>query len=177
MPELRPRLMDLGRLTMLVQDFPAQLLVTVAHSGAVGVKNADVDWAAVTELNGQASHTLWRTLEPDEADFRKSIELLEHSLALAPGQPLVLKELTTLYAFAERWEDAVVAWRRYLKIESEDAEGYKKLGDALKKLQRMREAVEAYNRALELAPDSDDIRAARAEAIKPPPSKLEHPRP
>ncbi len=74
----------------------------------------------------------------------------------------VKKQLTdqaVKLAVSGRWQEAVQVNREYLRIIGEEAEAYNRLGKALSELGQVQEALDAYQRALEL--DSTNLIAKR----------------
>lgn len=75
------------------------------------------------------------------------------------------------YAMQSRWEDAIAANRAIISVFPEEPEAYNRLGKALGETGKIKEAREAYQKALELEPGNmiarknlDRLATARAKA-------------
>ena len=64
----------------------------------------------------------------------------------------VLPERAIALAMQNRWQEAVDTNRTLLKLDPNDADAYNRLGKALLELGNIREAYDAYARAVELSP-------------------------
>ncbi len=64
----------------------------------------------------------------------------------------VLPERAIALAMQNRWREAADVNRTILKIDPNDADAYNRLGKALLELGQIREAYDAYSRAVELSP-------------------------
>ncbi|MDE3095957.1 MAG: tetratricopeptide repeat protein [Chloroflexota bacterium] len=83
----------------------------------------------------------------------------------------VRTEQAIQFAMQSRWDDAITANRAILTAFPEDAEAYNRLGKALSERGKIKEAREAYQKALELEPTNtiarknlERLAAARAKA-------------
>jgi hypothetical protein len=83
----------------------------------------------------------------------------------------VRTEQAIQYAMQSRWDDAITANQAIIERFPEEPEAYNRLGKALSEVGRIKEAREAYQRALELEPGNaiarknlDRLAAARAKA-------------
>jgi Tfp pilus assembly protein PilF len=83
----------------------------------------------------------------------------------------VRTEQAIQYAMQSRWDDAINANQAIIERFPEEPEAYNRLGKALSEVGRIKEAREAYQRALELEPGNtiarknlDRLAAARAKA-------------
>lgn len=73
----------------------------------------------------------------------------------------VLSEHAVKLAVQNRWEEAVTVNRKILELFPEDVEAWNRLGRALTELGKYSEALEAYQRALELDPNNTIARKNR----------------
>ena len=83
----------------------------------------------------------------------------------------VRTEQAIQYAMQSRWDDAITANRAIIAAFPDEPEGYNRLGKALSETGKIKEAREAYQRALELEPTNtiarknlDRLATARAKA-------------
>src|SRR5437899_11260305 len=75
------------------------------------------------------------------------------------------------FAMQSRWQDAISANRQIIAVFPEEADAYNRLGKALSETGKIKEAREAYQRALEIEPGNsiarknlDRLASARAKA-------------
>jgi tetratricopeptide (TPR) repeat protein len=83
----------------------------------------------------------------------------------------VRTEQAIQYAMQSRWDDAITANRAIIAVFPDEPEAYNRLGKALSETGKIKEAREAYQRALELEPTNtiarknlDRLASARAKA-------------
>ena len=76
-------------------------------------------------------------------------------------------EQAVQFAAQSRWEDAIAANRAILAAFPEDAEAYNRLGKSLGETGKIKEAREAYQKALEIEPTNSIARENLERAETP----------
>ena len=99
-----------------------------------------------------------------EGDPAGAIEALTQALRFNPNDPNIHKELASVYAAQGRADDAFCELMAALLIDRRDAGGHSAIGQLYLDSGRDREAVAAFNRALELMPGYYETRYALATA-------------
>lgn len=89
----------------------------------------------------------------------RAVAILGKALSLADdaARPLILNRLGVLHFRAARYEEACRYYREAIAARPDRFEFHVNLGNALTQLQRMEEALAAYVKANELAPDNPGI--------------------
>ncbi|HEX6850145.1 MAG TPA: protein kinase, partial [Candidatus Polarisedimenticolaceae bacterium] len=103
-------------------------------------------------------YELVRLGKRDEA-AAEYLKVLEYQ----PDHPSAMNNLASIYLYSGRWLDAVPLYRKILASRP-DADAASNLGTALYFLDRMPEAIEAYARAVELAPGVPEHKRNLADA-------------
>ncbi len=85
--------------------------------------------------------------------WRNSMVLFNHALDAWPENALAYKNLGTLLAGEQRYEQAMEAYRKGLAVNPKDSELHASLGSALVALGRGEEALAEYRAAVAIAPD------------------------
>jgi Tfp pilus assembly protein PilF len=82
----------------------------------------------------------------------------------------VRTEQAIQFAMSSRWDDAIAANKSIIAVFPEEADAYNRLGKALSEIGKIKEAREAYTRALEIEPNNmiarknlDRLASARAK--------------
>ncbi|HIE53512.1 MAG TPA: tetratricopeptide repeat protein [Armatimonadetes bacterium] len=88
----------------------------------------------------------------EQGNYGRALELLEELAAQGSRPPEVLRHLAETYLHLERWAEAEATARAYLKLQSQEAEGYYLLGQALGEQGQKEAARSALTRALSLDP-------------------------
>ena len=103
-------------------------------------------------------NNLAAVLERD-ADYDGARSIAERGAQEDPGVAQLHKNLGDLYYRAARYDDALEAYVRATKVDSElGADLYLKLGNIRLRRQEREEAVRCWERALELDPDNAIVR-------------------
>jgi len=96
-----------------------------------------------------------------EKKYDEALGKFQAAVALKPGDPVLLNNLSFLYYVLGRYEDAVTNLQKTLEIDPKRKEAHENLGDAYLKMGKRAEAKREYEQFLALAPTS-----SRAEEIK-----------
>jgi tetratricopeptide (TPR) repeat protein len=99
-----------------------------------------------------------------EGDPAGAIEALTQALRFSPNDPNIHNELASVYAAQGRADDAFCELMAALLIDRRDAGAHSAIGQLYLDSGRDREAVAAFNRALELMPGYYETRYALATA-------------
>jgi Flp pilus assembly protein TadD len=106
---------------------------------------------------GMSYAALDRKPESDD-EYKKAIELFKKKVDDDPKDAAAFFYLGEAYNFLHRDEDATRNYRQATQLNEKDEEAWYQLGMSLIKLARYTEAVNAFQKALEL--DSNDYRAS-----------------
>ena len=86
--------------------------------------------------------------------WQDSITLFDHALKVTSGNYMAHKAIAVaLTDDAERYEEAVVHCRKAIELDPQDSAPYYNLGNALYKLGKAGDAIEAYREAIKIKPD------------------------
>jgi tetratricopeptide (TPR) repeat protein len=105
---------------------------------------------------GMSYAALDRKPESDD-EYKKSVELFKKKVESDPKDASAFFYLGEAYNFLHRDEDATRNYREATRLNEKDEEAWYQLGMSLIKLARYSEAVNAFQKALEL--DANDYRA------------------
>lgn len=141
-----PILMHLGRLRYRVPRFP---VFHVRNHRDIAL--SDADWAQIT-MHVRDAQVMQRRGDTPEA-IRALIRVLE----LAPEQPAALMVLTELYMQVNAYDEAVRALQLFQRIEPEEFEGYSRMGDALLGAGKSSGALQQFQKAVALNPESPQL--------------------
>ena len=89
--------------------------------------------------------------------WRNSLGLFEYMLSKAPNSPTLHNNLGMVYGELGRYQDAVEALKRAIRIQPDLAEVHYNLGNAYQRLGRYQDAVEPYKQALRIKPDYAEV--------------------
>lgn len=106
---------------------------------------------------GMSYAALDRKPESDD-EYKKAIELFKKKIEADPKDASSVFYLGEAYNFLHRDEDATRNYREATRLNEKDEEAWYQLGMSLIKLARYSEAVNAFQKALEL--DANDYRAS-----------------
>jgi len=84
--------------------------------------------------------------------WQDSITLFDHALKVTSGNYMAHKAIAVTDD-AERYEEAVVHCRKAIELDPQDSAPYYNLGNALYKLGKAGDAIEAYREAIKIKPD------------------------
>jgi tetratricopeptide (TPR) repeat protein len=100
-----------------------------------------------------------------EGDVTAAVDVLARAIPLTPNDPNIHKELASAYATQGRADEAFCELMAALLIDARDAHAHAAVGQLYLDTGREREAVTAFNRALELTPDRYEVRYSLATAL------------
>jgi TolB-like protein/predicted Zn-dependent protease len=112
---------------------------------------------------GEAHSALATVLEA-EFDFARAAVEHERALALSPGNAFVLRFSAAFFSHVGRSDMGIANAQRSLALDPLNPRAYNSLAGALLDARRGREAIDAYNRALLLDPNSDSVATTRGYA-------------
>jgi spermidine synthase len=141
-----PILTHLGRLRYRVPRFP---VFGVESDPSIAL--SDANWRQITMnvRRAQVMHRQGNTLE--------AIRNLIRVLQLAPAQPAALMVLADLYMQVNAYDEAAAALRNFQLLEPDESSGYIRMGDAFLGQGKSREALQQYQQAIALDPDSSQL--------------------
>jgi TolB-like protein/Tfp pilus assembly protein PilF len=102
-----------------------------------------------------SGHGLLSVFYALKREYEKSIAEAERAVALDPGGASVHNLYAISLNYACRWEDAIPMFQKALRLDPVGTTGlYLNFGNALRNTGRFEEAVSAYKKALQRAPDN-----------------------
>lgn len=119
---------------------------------------------AVDPLSSRA-HALLGAAILASGDFRLSIEEFRTALTLDPNEAMAIAGLAMVDFYENRTADALVKLRRAVAIDGNEPDYVFSLGQAAARTERYREAADAYERFLVIAPRTDADRRARIRGL------------
>lgn len=119
---------------------------------------------AVDPLSARA-HSLLGSAILASGDFRLSIEEFRTALTLNPNDAMAIFGLAMVDFYENRMADAMVKLRRAASIDSDEPDYVFSLGQAAARSERYKEAADAYERFLIIAPRTDAERRARIRGL------------
>lgn len=90
----------------------------------------------------------------DAREYAKAIEACKKAMAMEPKNERANFYLAVSYDQSEQWENAVKAWNNYIPLVKPSPTQFILLGDAHRYLKHYDEALNAYQKALNLKPDT-----------------------
>ena len=111
------------------------------------------------------AHALLGSVVLATGDFRLSIEEFRTALTLNENESMAIAGLAMIDFFENRNADCVARLRRAISIEGEEPDYIFNLGQAAARAQRYKEAADAYERFLLIAPKTDEDRRARIRGL------------
>lgn len=122
-----------------------------------------------------AQHPDWQTLREEqitwldgEGEYARAIQSARQGMAAMPQSLLAMRRLSlTLVERATtplELEEGIEIIRRTIQIDPNNAFAYAALGRGLVKQEKLDDAIAAFDRAVELSPDSDLLQKMREEA-------------
>lgn len=119
---------------------------------------------AVDPLSAQA-HALLGSAILAAGDFRLSIEEFRTALTLEPNEAMAIAGLAMVDFYENRTIDALAKLRRAVGIDGDEPDYLFSLGQAASRTERYKEAADAYERFLVIAPKTDADRRARIRGL------------
>jgi tetratricopeptide (TPR) repeat protein len=111
------------------------------------------------------AHALLGAVTLASGDFRNSIEEFRTALSIQPDEALAIAGLAMVDFYENRLELAVKGLRRAASLDSAEPDYIFNLGQAAARSERYREAADAYERFLTVAPKTDADRRARIRGL------------
>jgi len=119
---------------------------------------------AVHPLSARA-HSLLGAAILASGDFRLSIEEFRTALTLDGNEAIAIAGLAMVDFYENRTADALAKLRRAVSIDADEPDYLFSLGQAAARSERYREAADAYERFLIIAPRTDADRRARIRGL------------
>lgn len=119
---------------------------------------------AIDPLSARA-HALMGSAILATGDFRLSIEEFRTSLTLDPGDAMAIAGLAMVDFYENRTTDALLKLRRAVSIDGDEPDYLFSLGQAAARTEKYKEAADAYERFLVVAPRTDADRRARIRGL------------
>jgi predicted aspartyl protease/tetratricopeptide (TPR) repeat protein len=119
---------------------------------------------AVDPLSARA-HSLLGAVILASGDFRLSIEEFRTALTLDAQEAMAIAGLAMVDFYENRAADALVKLRRAASIDADEPDYLFSLGQAAARSERYKEAADAYERFLQIAPSTDADRRARIRGL------------
>jgi tetratricopeptide (TPR) repeat protein len=110
-------------------------------------------------------HALLGAVVLTSGDFRNSLEEFRTALSIQPDESLAVAGLAMIDFYENRLEQAVKVLRRAVNLDSSEPDYVFNLGQAAARSERYREAADAYERFLSIAPKTDADRRARIRGL------------
>lgn len=111
------------------------------------------------------AHALLGAVILASGDFRESVEEFRTALTLNEDEPLAVGGLAMIDFYENRLDSAVRGLRRACAIDSNEPDYVFNLGQAAARTERYKEAADAYERFLIIAPKTDAERRARIRGL------------
>jgi len=119
---------------------------------------------AANPLSAEAHAVLGYTILAT-GDFRLSLEEFRTALNLDDGQALAVAGLAMIDFYENRTTNAVEKLRRAVAMDGDEPDYIFSLGQAAARAERYKEAADAYERFLDIAPRTDADRRARIRGL------------
>jgi predicted aspartyl protease/Flp pilus assembly protein TadD len=107
------------------------------------------------------AHALLGSVVLATGDFRLSIEEFRTAISLNPDEALAIAGLAMIDYYENRTSSCVAGLHRAISIDPDEPDYFFDLGQAAARLKRYKEAANAYERFLVIAPRTDENRRAR----------------
>ncbi len=119
---------------------------------------------AVEPLSARA-HALLGASILAAGDFRQSVEEFRTALSLNENEAIAIAGLAMVDYYENRMLPCVIGLRRAASIDSDEPDYVFNLGQAAARSERYKEAADAYERFLVIAPRTDEERRARIRGL------------
>ncbi len=111
------------------------------------------------------AHALLGSVILASGDFRNSVEEFRTSLSLVENESLAIAGLAMVDFYENRLDSSIKGLRRAVSLDSSEPDYLFNLGQATARNERYKEAADAYERFLEIAPKTDADRRARIRGL------------
>ncbi len=98
-------------------------------------------------------------------DFRNSLEEFRTALSLSENEPMAISGLAMIDFYENRLDSAIRGLRRAASLDSSEPDYIFNLAQAAARSERYKEAADAYERFLAIAPKTDEDRRARIRGL------------
>jgi tetratricopeptide (TPR) repeat protein len=119
---------------------------------------------AADPLNARA-HSLLGSAVLASGDFRLSVEEFRTALSLKDNDAMAIAGLAMVDFYENRLDPCLAGLRRAIALDSKEADYVFSLGQAAARSERFKEAADAYERFLLIAPRADEDRRARIQGL------------
>jgi predicted aspartyl protease/Flp pilus assembly protein TadD len=119
----------------------------------------------LTDPLSARAHALLGSAILAAGDFRNSVEEFRTSLSIQDDEALAIAGLAMVDFYENRLESAIKGLRRAVSLDSEEPDYIFSLGQATARNERYKEAADAYERFLIIAPKTDSDRRARIRGL------------
>lgn len=124
---------------------------------ALYVKKLDPDSARACALAGTALLAV--------GDFKTASSELNQALTLKPGEAMAIAGIAMIDFYENRLESSIKGLRRAIELDSREPDYIFSLAQAASRTERYKEAADAYERFLVVAPRTDADRRARIRGL------------
>ncbi|MDQ5844620.1 MAG: aspartyl protease family protein [Acidobacteriota bacterium] len=111
------------------------------------------------------AHSLLGSAILASGDFRNSVEEFRTALSLKQDESLAIAGFAMIDFYENRLDSSIRGLRRAVELDSEEADYVFYLGQATARRERYKEAADAYERFLEIAPKTDADRRDRIRGL------------
>lgn len=111
------------------------------------------------------AHSLLGSAILASGDFLNSVEEFRTALSIQGNEPLAIAGLAMVDFYENRLDASIRGLRRAVALDSTEADYIFHLGQATARSERYKEAADAYERFLEIAPKTDADRRARIRGL------------
>lgn len=119
----------------------------------------------VTEPLSARAHALLGAAILASGNFKNSIEEFRTALSLQENESLAIAGLAMVDFYENRVDSAIKGLRRAVSLDSDEPDYTFNLGQATARIERYKEAADAYERFLLIAPKTDFDRRARIRGL------------
>ncbi|MGI8836275.1 MAG: aspartyl protease family protein [Pyrinomonadaceae bacterium] len=119
----------------------------------------------LTEPLSARAHALLGAAILASGNFKNSIEEFRTALSLKEDESLAIAGLAMVDFYENRMDSAIKGLRRAVSLDSNEPDYTFNLGQATARIERYKEAADAYERFLQIAPKTDVERRARIRGL------------
>ena len=131
----------------------AELLAKIVHDGKVDLDALNVYDSGKSAEEATAAYFFAGKFEAEHGDREQARRFFEHALGYLPDQPVVLTHYAAMLVQLARAREAIPFAERATRNAPESADAFMVLGYAYFTADRTRDAIPAWEKALELRPD------------------------